>query len=362
MTGDVSAGVCPDPIRTPIGRVAVLLLAVLAGLGAVVGLASPAAAGTVEDENRLYELQNQARAQNGLAGLAYDSAAVGVARKWAQELARSGNLRHNPNLPAEVSAYVTDDWTRLGENVGYASGPDQVFNAYMNSSGHRANILGDYNRVGVGAARDGSGRLWTTVVFIKGPALQNAPQQQPGGFTDISGSVHRDNILAVVDYDLMRGVSSSQFGPTMPMSRAQLATLVRNLLAVAYVPQPSSPPDAFADDEGSVHEPAIDALAALRVVGGNGEAGSSYFPTRNATRSTVASYLGRAYVKITGRALPTGPDAFPDDEGDPAEPEINGLAALDVVGGKADGRFDPTGTVNREQVATMVVQLVAAMS
>lgn len=41
----------------------------------------------------------------------------------------------------------------------------------MNSSGHRANILGDFNRAGVGAARSADGRLWTTVVFIKGPSL-----------------------------------------------------------------------------------------------------------------------------------------------------------------------------------------------
>jgi len=153
----------------------VVLTALVAVAAASMALAVPASAGTVEDEARLFELTNQARAQSGLAALAYDSAAVGVARGWAQELARSGNLRHNPDLVAQVDAYVTNQWTRLGENVGYASGPDQAHSAYMNSSGHRANILGDYNRVGVGAARDASGRLWTTVVFIKGPSLSTTP-------------------------------------------------------------------------------------------------------------------------------------------------------------------------------------------
>lgn len=343
--------------RTPRALVA-LLLSVLVAAAASVALASPAAAGTVEDENRLYELQNQARAQNGKAALAYDPAAVGVARGWAQELARSGSLRHNPNLAHEVTTYVTPDWTRIGENVGYASGPDQVFNAYMNSSGHRANILGDYNRVGVGAARDASGRLWTAVVFVKGPALASPPPQpQQQGFTDIDGSVHKDNILGVVDTGLMKGVTTSLFGPTQSMSRAQLATLVRNLLAAGGVAA-SSPPNAFADDDGSVHEQSINGLAALRVIGGNGESGSSYFPTRSATRSTVASYLGRAYELATGEQLPTGPDAFTDDERDPAEAEINGLAALGIVGGKGGGRFDPAGTVTREQIATMVMKLV----
>jgi uncharacterized protein YkwD len=160
----------------PFARLAAAVLtALLAVAAASMALAVPASAGTVEDEGRLFELTNQARAQSGLAALAYDSGAVGVARGWAQELARSGNLRHNPNLAAQVDAYVTNQWTRLGENVGYASTPDEVHSAYMNSSGHRANILGDYNRVGVGAARDASGRLWTTVVFIKGPSLSTAP-------------------------------------------------------------------------------------------------------------------------------------------------------------------------------------------
>lgn len=349
----------PDQARTFAQRSVAVLLAALVAVTASVALAPAASAGTVEDEARLFELHNQARAAAGLAPFAYDSAAVGVARGWAQELARSGNLRHNPDLVNAVNAYVTTSWSRIGENVGFASGPDQLHNAFMGSSAHRANILGDYNRVGIGAARDAAGRLWTAVVFIKGPALGTAPQLT--GLLDIAGSVHRTNILAAVSAGVMRGTSATQFSPTLPVSRGQLATLVRNLLATDGVTA-SNPTNAFGDDNGSVHEPAINTLAALRVIGGNGESGSSYFPTRDATRSTVASFLGRAYVKMTGRALPTSPDAFTDDERDPAEAEINGLAALGVIGGKGGGLFDPSGSVNRAQVATMVMQLLGVVA
>jgi hypothetical protein len=161
-----------------LARIVAVLVAGLVALSASVALA-PAAGADVAEEARLYELTNQSRAQNGLGALSYDGAATGVARAWAQELANSGSLRHNPNLVAQVDAHVTRDWTRLGENVGYSSTVDQVQTAYMNSPGHRANILGDYNRVGVGAVRDGSGRLWTTVVFIKGPALASPPPPPP---------------------------------------------------------------------------------------------------------------------------------------------------------------------------------------
>jgi hypothetical protein len=44
----------------------------------------------------------------------------------------------------------------------------------MASTGHRNNILGSYNRVGVGTARSADGRIWTTLVFIQGPALAPA--------------------------------------------------------------------------------------------------------------------------------------------------------------------------------------------
>lgn len=153
-------------------RIARFALVGLVALLALVPLgAAPAGAAPVDDEARLFELHNTARAENGLPPLQYDSAAVGVARSWAAELARSTSLRHNPNLAAQVDAYVTRDWTRIGENVGYSSTADQVHTAYMNSPGHRANILGDFNRMGIGAARSADGRLWTTIVFIKGPSL-----------------------------------------------------------------------------------------------------------------------------------------------------------------------------------------------
>lgn len=161
--------------RSSLARFLAVVVALLVSAVATLGLARPASAGDADDEARLYELTNQSRAQNGLAPLAYDSAASGVARGWAQELARSGQLRHNPDLVAQVDAYVTRDWTRLGENVGYSGTVDQVQTAYMNSTGHRANILGAYNRVGIGASRDATGRLWTTVVFLQGPALPAVP-------------------------------------------------------------------------------------------------------------------------------------------------------------------------------------------
>ncbi|MEO7555978.1 MAG: CAP domain-containing protein, partial [Acidimicrobiales bacterium] len=139
---------------------------------ALISGTGPAAA---SDSSDLFANTNASRAQYGLGALAYDSAASSIAQSWSAQLASAGSLAHNPNLASQISAQVTNDWTRIGENVGYAGDANALENAFMGSQAHKDNILGDYNRVGVGTTRGGDGRLWAAVVFIKGPALAAAP-------------------------------------------------------------------------------------------------------------------------------------------------------------------------------------------
>jgi hypothetical protein len=155
-------------VRRWCAAVVVLVAVVSVGL-------QPAARATTTDEARLYQLTNGSRAQAGLPPLAYDDLASAVARAWANELAASGDLRHNPNLAVQTDAQVTTQWTLIGENVGYAGNIDEMHAAYMDSPRHRDNILGDFNRVGIGAVRDGRNRLWTTVVLVNGPPLAAVP-------------------------------------------------------------------------------------------------------------------------------------------------------------------------------------------
>ena len=50
--------------------------------------------------------------------------------------------------------------------------------------------------------------------------------------------------------------------------------------------------DVFADDDGSAHEPFIDALAQAGITGGCG--GDSFCPGQNVTRAQMATFLARA--------------------------------------------------------------------
>jgi len=141
-----------------------------------------------DDEYGFHQLVNQARAQSGLGALTRDTAADTVARAWSGRMAQSGSLAHNPNLAAEVDRTVTTQWTRLGENVGVGWDVRGLHDAFMNSPGHRANVLGDFNRVGIGVVRNPDGRLWVTFVFIKGPAIAAPTTVPPSTFQPFSGA------------------------------------------------------------------------------------------------------------------------------------------------------------------------------
>jgi uncharacterized protein YkwD len=91
-------------------------------------------------------------------------------------------LTHNPNLSA-----VAANWDELGENVGVGTSITALHQAFMESTSHRGNVLGDFNYVGIAVVAETPSKLWITVVFMKSldadPAVEDDPepyaQQQP---------------------------------------------------------------------------------------------------------------------------------------------------------------------------------------
>jgi uncharacterized protein YkwD len=55
----------------------------------------------------------------------------------------------------------------VGENVAVGGSVSSIFGGLTASSGHNANMLGDFTHIGVGVWVDSSGTLWTTHVFTK---------------------------------------------------------------------------------------------------------------------------------------------------------------------------------------------------
>lgn len=117
-------------------------------------------------EAYLFTRVNQVRAENGLAPLQYRARLAEVAETWSQEMARTKTLAHNPR----ISSLIEPGWTAWGENVGFAGGyadnAARIFTGWMNSPGHRANILSTrFTSLGIGAATDSRGYLWSTQDF-----------------------------------------------------------------------------------------------------------------------------------------------------------------------------------------------------
>src|SRR4051794_5652739 len=94
----------------------------------------------------------------GLAGPGWNAQLGANAQNWANHLAATGALVHS-DLGASMQG-----WVSLGENLFEGPGGTSaagVEATWMASSGHRANILSrSWNAVGIGAARDSSGRIW----------------------------------------------------------------------------------------------------------------------------------------------------------------------------------------------------------
>lgn len=156
-----------------IRRVAV---AVLLSLG-MVAAPTLAHAGPAED---IHALVNQARWANGLAGLIRNPAMDQVAANWAAQLAQQGALSHNPDCASQIPG----GWVAAGENVaqGYGSGA-AMHDGWMSSSGHRANVLGDFTDIGI-AFLSAGGTTWGVEVFAKypghaGPANPAPPPPAP---------------------------------------------------------------------------------------------------------------------------------------------------------------------------------------
>ncbi len=136
-----------------------LLIAVMA----IVGMAMAASADSGAEGEFLAKI-NATREANGLAPLQVDGGLRSHARNHTQDMIDAGEIYHSSE--SELIASGGEGWDKIGENVGRGQNPTTLHQAFMDSAGHKKNILGDYNYVGIGAASS-NGYLYVTVVFME---------------------------------------------------------------------------------------------------------------------------------------------------------------------------------------------------
>jgi uncharacterized protein YkwD len=201
--------VLAPPSRTH-ARLAALALAPLMAISAWLGTSAPAHAASFDAaaaEQQMVNLINQDRAQNGLPALTANPTLGNIAR--GGDISMCGQTVHGRSVDMIERGYFSHqvppcggyvwpaiqsaglNYSSAGENIAWnntspqASSVDQANTALMNSTGHRANILGSYNQVGVGVwmapgpwsdgTRTYNGVVMYTEVFVQAPIQQPPP-------------------------------------------------------------------------------------------------------------------------------------------------------------------------------------------
>ncbi|GLH62210.1 CAP domain-containing protein [Parageobacillus sp. G301] len=121
-------------------------------------------AGLKAYEQQVIDLTNKERAKYGLPALKVDLALSKVAREKSRDMAVNHYFSHNSptyGSPFEMMRKFGISYTAAGENIAKGQRtPQEVVAAWMNSPGHRANILNkNYTHIGVGFEENGY--IWT---------------------------------------------------------------------------------------------------------------------------------------------------------------------------------------------------------
>jgi uncharacterized protein YkwD len=109
----------------------------------------------------LLKLHNRERELKGRAGMVLDPYLVEYAQNYAEQMAQRDKLVHS-NISVLMGKYST-----AGENIAWNQRTEEeVVRDWMNSSGHRANIMNrNFTKVGFGVARAKNGSLYWCTVF-----------------------------------------------------------------------------------------------------------------------------------------------------------------------------------------------------
>ena len=121
------------------------------------------------DESHMIDLVNKDRADNGLKPLTFDAGLRAGALAHSQDMAKNNYFSHTSPTQGDFSTRVKAagvKYSSAGENIAKYGSVDQAEVGFMNSEGHRANILGNYTRVGIGIVNN-NGTYYITQWFAK---------------------------------------------------------------------------------------------------------------------------------------------------------------------------------------------------
>ena len=257
---------------------------------------APAALDSEEFEDCLLDLINEDRVAHGVGRLAMAYDLNDEVRAFSQKMAGEGDLRHmtsterNPILPGG-----TFTW---GENVAWHSSPylpgcATIHSMFMNSSGHRANILSSNKKfVSLGVHIGGNG-TWVTELFFNSSSYEAPGAAGDGTFWDDDGHIFEESIEKVAAAGLAKGCNpptNNRYCPNDHLTRGQMAAMLVRALNLTATNGTN-----FIDDNTSIFEEDINKLAAAGITKGcSPPVNDRYCPWSKVTRGQMAAFLARA--------------------------------------------------------------------
>ena len=122
-------------------------------------------------EQEVFELVNKVRVENGLHTLKWAEDLAEIARAHCADMINRGFFSHtNPDGESPFDRLKNNGiaYRSAAENIAYGQKDAQeVMNSWMNSSGHRANILSKtVKEIGIGAVKNTRGTIYWTQMFV----------------------------------------------------------------------------------------------------------------------------------------------------------------------------------------------------
>ena len=240
-----------------------------------------------------------------------------------------------------------------------------------------AAVVASVLAVGVSSASAETGKADAAAQYSAcvGPAADD-----PAGITDVPpGSAYAAAVGCLVRYEIIEAVPT--FGPSQPLSRLQLATMLVKASAPAGVELSAVPSTSDFTDIGDLSSSLQDAVKqAVASSLMSGTSATTFDPHATVSRADIsvslAAFLHKARIGPGGRVLDNftiresaAADAaeiaidetFSDIESLPNDVRkaILALAEMGVLQGRGDGTFDPTASVTRAQAAEIITRALA---
>lgn len=175
---------------------------------------------------------------------------------------------------------------------------------------------------------------------------------------------HRLNVDCAFNNEITLGTGDLTYQPRVIVRRDQFSSFMVRTLEAAGVVLPAPSDQGFADIAGNAHEGSINIIAQTGITVGT--SATTYSPANRLRRDQIASLVLRAVAFIEDVPLSvlqreTGPFADVPASNVHAR-NINGARALNLTIGRSAGTYAPSDGTRRDQMASFLIRLLAALS